>query len=89
MIFNMPHKTSKWEFKIHCLVDSKTNYLYDAIDQGKNNKNFILTNPEYSYTENIILKLLSKHENKGHRLFFDSWFSSNLLLTFLTKKGSK
>ena len=58
MKFNMPHKTSKWGFKIHCLVDSKTNYLYDAIDQGKNNKNFILINREYSYTENIILKLL-------------------------------
>ena len=73
MRFYMPHKPSKLGFKIHCLVDSKTDYLYDAIiDPGKNNKNFIITNPEYSYTESIVLKLLSKHENKGYRLFFDS-----------------
>ena len=39
----MPHKPSKWGFKIHCLVDSKTDYLYDAIiDPGKNNKNFMI-----------------------------------------------
>ena len=43
--------------KIHCLMDSKTDYLYDAIiDPGKNNKNFIITNPDYIYTESIVLK---------------------------------
>ena len=46
-------------FKIHCLVDSKSNYLYDAIiSQRENNKNFILTNSEYSYIKNIILIII-------------------------------
>ena len=68
-------------------MDSKIYYLYDAIiDPGKNNKNFIITNPEYSYTESIVLKLLSKHENKGYRIFFDSWYSSISLINILTKK---
>lgn len=84
----MPHKPSKWGFKIHCLVDSKTNYLYDAIiDPYKNNKNFIIIKPEYSYTESIVLKLLSKYENKDHRMFFESWYSSISLINILTKKG--
>ena len=39
MRFYMPHKPYKWGFKIHCLVDLKTDYLYDAIiDPGKNIK---------------------------------------------------
>ena len=84
----MSHNLSKWGFKIHCLVDSKTYYLYDAIiDPGKNNKNYIITNSEYNYIESIVLKLLSKHENKGYRIFFDSWYSSISLINILTKKG--
>ena len=58
-----------------------------CLDPGKNNKNFIITNPEYSYTESIVLKVLSKHENKGYRIFFDSWYSSISLNNILTKKG--
>ena len=66
----MPHKPSKRGFKIHCLVDAKTNYLFDAIIvPGKNNKDYILTNSEYNFIENIVLKVLSKHENKGHPVF--------------------
>ena len=58
-------------FKIHCLVDAKTNYLFDAIiDPGKNNKDYILKNSEYNFIENMVLKVLSKHENKGHTVFF-------------------
>ena len=69
-------------------MDSKTDYLYDTIiDPGKNNKNFIITNPEYSYTESVVVKLLSKHENKGYIIFFDSWYSSISLINILTKKG--
>ena len=59
------------------------------IEPGKNNKNFIITNPEYSYTKSIVFKLLSKHENKGYIIFFDIWYSSISLLNILTKKGFK
>ena len=33
------------------------------------------------------MKVLSKHENKGYRIFFDSWYSSISLINILTYKG--
>lgn len=90
MKFYIPHKPSKWGFKIHFLVDAKANYLFDAIiASGKNNKDYILTNSENNLTENIVLKLLSKHENKGHRVFFMTvgWYSSIKLVNIIPSKG--
>ena len=72
-------------FKLHCLVDSNSNYLYNVIfDPCKDNKNLIIINDEDSFTENIILSLVKNIENSGRTLFFDSWYS---LINKLTNKG--
>jgi len=88
LIFYMPAKPTKWGFKLHCLVDSKSHYFYDFIfDPGQNYRNLIMEDEEISFTENIVLSLLKKLENKGHRVFFDSWYSSVSLVEKLTEKG--
>ena len=88
LIFYMPAKPTKWGFKLHCLVDSKSHYFYDFIfDPGQNYKNLIMFNEEISFTENIVLKLLESLKGKGHRVFFDSWYSSVSLVEKLTEKG--
>ena len=59
MIFYIPRQSIKWGFKLHCLVDSNSNYLYNVIfDPGKDNKKLIITNDEDSFTENIVLSLV-------------------------------
>jgi len=88
LIFYMPAKPTKWGFKLHCLVDSKTHYFYNFIfDPGQNYKNLIIEDEEISFTENIVLSLLQKLEGQGHRVFFDSWYSSVSLIEKLTDKG--
>ena len=88
LIFYMPAKPTKWGFKLHCLVDSKTHFFYNFIfDPGQNYKNLLIEDEEISFTENIVLSLLQKLEGKGHRVFFDSWYSSVSLIEKLTDKG--
>ena len=88
LIFYMPAKPTKWGFKLHCLVDSKSHYFYDFIfDPGQNYRNLIMEDEEISFTENIVLSLLKKLEHKGHRVFFDSWYSSVSLVEKLTERG--
>ena len=87
MIFYIPSKPIKWGFKLHCLVDSNSNYLYNVIfDPGRDNKNLIIENVEDSFTENIALSLVKNIENSGRTLFFDSWYSSISLIHKLTKR---
>ena len=77
MIFYIPSKPIKLGFKLHCLVDSNSNYLFNVIfDPGRDNKNLIIENVEDSFTENIVLSLVKNIENSGRTLFFDSWYSS-------------
>lgn len=88
LIFYMPAKPTKWGFKLHCLVDSKSHYFYDFIfDPGQNYRNLIMEDEEISFIENIVLSLLKKLEHKGHRVFFDIWYSSVSLVEKLTERG--
>ena len=49
MIFYMPNKPIKWGFKFHCMVDSKTYYLFDMIfDPGKKYKEIVASNTKES-----------------------------------------
>ena len=64
MKFFMPNKPTKWGFKIHCLVDENTNYLYNLIlDPGKDYKYFIQNEYKEKLTESIVLNLLKDLEN--------------------------
>jgi len=66
----MHHNPLKWGFKIYCLVDAKTNYLFDVIiEPGKIIKICILTNSEYNFSENILLiKLVNILKSKGFQV---------------------
>ena len=89
MRFYMPLKPCKYGFKLHCLVDSKTNYLYNfIIDPGKKFKERLYnTKDDSRYAEFIVLKLIENIKNGPHRLFFDGWYSSISLLTKLKQRG--
>lgn len=77
MKFFMPNKPTKWGFKIHCLVDSNTNYLYNLIlDPGKHYKYLIKNEYNEKLTESIVLTLLKGLENTGRVIYFDSWNTS-------------
>ena len=87
MKFFMPHKPIKWGFKIHVLVDAINTYVYNFImDPGQENKNLILNDKTFSFTENIVLSLLEGLEKSGKKVFFDSWYSSINLCGELSKR---
>ena len=89
MKFYMPSKPCKYGFKMHCLVDSKTSYLYNVIlDPGRAYKRALAFKDDSSYAENIVMKLIENIKvNQPHRIFFDGWYSSVSLLSKLKKKG--
>ena len=89
MKFYMPSKPCKYGFKLHCLVDSKTSYLYNLImDPGRAYKKALAFKDDSAYAENIVLKLIENiKKNEPHRIFFDGWYSSISLLTKLKKRG--
>ena len=68
--FFTPHKPIKWGFKIHVLVDAINTYVYNFIlDPGQENKNLILNDKTFSFTENIVLSLLEGLEKSGKKVF--------------------
>ena len=75
--FYMPVKPTKWGFKMHSLVDSKTHYLYDIIfDPGKNYKELVAPDKERTFAYQIVINLVDNLPRNGFTLFFDSWYSS-------------
>ena len=85
--FYMPHKPIKWGFKIHSMVNSKSNFLYDIIfDVGKEWKKIINPGTDKSYSRAIVNTLVDRLPKTGYHLFFDSWYSSIELLTELNEK---
>ena len=91
MKFYIPMKPHKYGFKIHCLCDSDTHYLYNMLfDPGRGGKNFICSDGCNSLSESIVLKLLScikDTDKKKTNEFFDGWYSSISLIKKLTKLG--
>ena len=88
MKFYMPLKPIKWGFKIHCMVYSETNYLYNLFFEPSKiqNKNITFDN-SYNYTQNIILYFVQELKPYNHRVSFDSWYSSIELSQILSKMG--
>ena len=84
----MPLKPTKWGFKFHSLVESKTSYYYNLIfDPGKLYKELIAPEKVELFTKQIVLSLLTGLENKGHKVFFDSWYASISLAKELNSRG--
>lgn len=85
----MPSKPCKYGFKLNCLVDSKTRYLYNLImDPGRAYKKFLAFKDDSAYAENIVIKLIENiKENEPHKTFFDGWYSSISILSKLKKRG--
>ena len=80
-------KPIKWGFKLQCLVDSNTNYLYNVIFYlGKDYKDLIYFQDDKPFTELIVLRLLDDLEGVKRRFFFDSWYSSLSLIENFLKK---
>ena len=88
MRFYMPLKPTKWGFKFHSLVESKTSYYYNLIfEPGKLYKELIASEKDDLFTKQIVLSLLTGLENKGHKVFFDSWYASISLAKELNSRG--
>jgi len=89
MKFYIPMKPHKWGFKIHLLCDSDTSYLYNLLlDPGKTGKEFVELKDNSSFSESIVLRLVSCITDKRQRnLFCDGWYSSISLMKKLTNMG--
>ena len=86
MPFYMPAKPCKWGFKYHSLVDSQNHYLYNIIfDPGKKYKSLIAPIDDQNLAFQIVLSLLEGLEGKGYTVYYDSWYSSILLIEKLTE----
>ena len=85
MRFYMPAKPCKWGFKFHSLVDSQNHYLYNIIDSGKKYKSLIAPIDDQNLAFQIVLSLLEGLEGKGYTVYYDSWYSSILLIEKLTE----
>ena len=63
-------KPIKWVFKIYVLVDAINTYAYNFImESGQENKNLILKDKTFSFTEIIVLSLLEGLENSRKKVF--------------------
>lgn len=87
MKFYIPMKPHKWWFKIHLLCDSETYYLYNMLfDLGKKGEDLVFFDDNQSFTESIVLRLLSSLKDKKQRnLYFDRWYSSINLMKKLSQ----
>ena len=72
-----PHKSG---FKIYLLYDSETHYLYNMyFDPGKKGKDLMIFDDNPSFTESIVLRILSSLKDKKQRnLYFDGWYSPTI-----------
>jgi hypothetical protein len=78
----MPSKPIKRGYKVWCLADSSTGYLYNFdIYCGKED------DKEGTLAENVVLRLISKINLVEHRLFSDNFFTTISLLIQLKKKN--
>ena len=74
MKFYTPMKPIKFGFKLHCLCDSETNYLYDYIfDPGKKDNDEIIFDANFSFTQNIVLRLVEQFRGRKLQIFHDGW----------------
>jgi len=79
-IYYIPTKPTKIGIKMYSLCESKSGYCFSfKLDGGKKDK-------KPDFINSLVEELLSGLENKGYIVFFDSWFSSPLLLENLSKK---
>ena len=87
MKFYMPVKPTKWGFKVHSFVDSKTYYFYHIFYYpGKNYKELFAPYKERTFSYQIVINLYDNLHRNGCTLFFDSWHSSINLGQERTKK---
>ena len=85
---HIPKKPYKWGFKFFLLCDV-TGIVYDFVAYtGKITPVDDLAVPDLGPSSNVVLQLAqSILPNKNHKLFFDNWFTSLLLLTYLASQG--
>jgi len=85
--FYMPMKPHKWGFKFHMICESNSHYVLDILfDAGKEYKDLI-TLPNHSFTESIIVRLTKYYSHNNHIIYFDSWYSSLSIFTKLKEMG--
>lgn len=82
-----PMKPNKFHFKLYCLNDSKTSYLWSFfMYQGKDEQR----PPNVSATSYPIIRLTDHKDLHGinHILFMDNWYTNvNVLIHLLEEKG--
>ena len=75
-------KPTKWGFKAFILADCQTGYTYAMkIYTGSNGTR------NQNLAHNVVLELLEGLGNKGHHLYFDSYYCSIPTVEYLSTKG--
>jgi hypothetical protein len=77
----LPNKPCKWDIKVLCITDSTTKYVYNfEIYCGRNDDAIgggaPLVVGEGGLAQEVVLRLVSGLEGKGHVVKTDNYFSS-------------
>ena len=81
----LPAKPTKWGIKGFVLAEAKTGYALKSIVYT--GKTLFQRNPGVSLSEQVVLDLLESFEDKGHKVFMDSFYSSPSLFLKLKDKN--
>ena len=81
----LPAKPTKWGIKEFILAEAKTGYaLKSIVYTGKTS---FQRDPRVSLSEQVVLDLLEGFEDKGHKVYMDSFYSSPSLFLKLKDKN--
>ena len=81
----MPNKPDKFGLKFWLSVDVDTKYLLNGFPYlGKDET----ANPELRLSENVVMKLIEPHINKGRNITTDNYFTSIKLAEMLKSKNT-
>ena len=74
----MPQKPQKWELKVWCLADAKSKYVANfEVYCGKDpivEEEIRRPRGEARLAYNVVLRLVSPYEGKGHVITMDNFF---------------
>lgn len=86
----MPAKPHKWGYKLFVLCDvNGFSYQFEIYSGQENEQRFRLVNePDLGACGNIVLRLTRNvDKNKNHRLYFDNYYTSIPLMSYLYGNG--
>ena len=78
-------KPTKWGLKTFMVCESNTGYIFNIeIYVGRSTADTV---PELGATVNVVIRMLSGLENKGHIVYMDRFYTSPRLYKYLSDRG--